>query len=553
MLESLSIKNFVIVDQLELNFNTGFTALTGETGAGKSILIDALSLALGSRSEAGIVRNDCDKSEISATFNVTNNQKATQWLNEHDIDLEGEGGLLLRRVIFLDGRSKAYINSSSATINQLRELGELLVDIYSQNSHHSLLKVSTQRDILDNFSRIKNNVDLVKKLYKAWYQLFLEHQNFEKNRELYYLELEELTVKISEYQALEFSLENWESIQQQHKALNNRTELIVGTQKVLSILNNDESLAINEQLYDLNNHLSDLVQLDDSLNIHIKTLDTATLELVEMARELSRYAQSLDDNHELQKEIENKIQLTFNFLRKYRLKPDDLDDSSKLWQKRAEHLNNILGESGIEVTLNKAKNDYDEAALELSRLRSAASKTLSNEITDKLKQLSFTHGKFVVNLKPVEASQFGNEQAEFLISTYLGAEPRPIQKVASGGELSRISLAIRVCSIADTNIPSMIFDEVDVGIGGGVAEIVGKLLKSLGNSNDRQIFVITHLPQVAAQSRFHFKVSKNQVNNQTISRIELLSEEARVNEIARMLGGVKITTTTLDHAKEILS
>ena len=553
MLESLSIKNFVIVDQLELNFNAGFTALTGETGAGKSILIDALSLALGSRSETGIVRNDCDKSEISATFNVINNQRAIKWLNEHDIDQEGVGGLLLRRVIFLDGRSKAYINGSSATINQLRELGELLVDIYSQNSHHSLLKVSTQRDILDNFSRIKNNVDLVKKLYKAWYQLFLEHQNFEKNRELYYLELEELTVKISEYQALEFSLENWESIQQQHKALNNRTELIVGTQKVLSILNNDESLAINEQLYDLNNHLSDLVQLDDSLNIHIKTLDTATLELVEMARELSRYAQSLDDNHELQKEIENKIQLTFNFLRKYRLKPDDLDDSSKLWQKRAEHLNNILGESGIEVTLNKAKNDYDEAALELSRLRSAASKTLSNEITDKLKQLSFTHGKFVVNLKPVEASQFGNEQAEFLISTYLGAEPRPIQKVASGGELSRISLAIRVCSIADTNIPSMIFDEVDVGIGGGVAEIVGKLLKSLGESNNRQIFVITHLPQVAAQSKFHFKVSKNQVNNQTISNIDLLNEKSRVNEIARMLGGIEITTKTLDHAKEILS
>ena len=288
MLESLSIKNFVIVDQLELNFNTGFTALTGETGAGKSILIDALSLALGSRSEAGIVRNDCDKSEISATFNVTNNQKATQWLNEHDIDLEGEGGLLLRRVIFLDGRSKAYINSSSATINQLRELGELLVDIYSQNSHHSLLKVSTQRDILDNFSHLKGNVDLVKKLYKAWHQLFLEHQNFEKNRELYNLEFEELTVKISEYQSLEFSLENWESIQQQHKALNNRTELILGTQKVLSILNNDESLAINEQLSDLNNHLSDLVQLDDSLNIHIKTLDAATLELAEMARELSR-------------------------------------------------------------------------------------------------------------------------------------------------------------------------------------------------------------------------------------------------------------------------
>ena len=551
MLESLSITNFVIVDQLELNFNGGFTALTGETGAGKSILIDALSLALGSRSESGIVRNGCEKSEISASFNIVNNRDANEWLNNHDIETEGE--LLLRRVVFLDGRSKAYINGSSSTINQLRELGELLVDIYSQNSHHSLLKVSTQRDILDNFSNLKSNVSLVKKLYKTWHQLFIEHENFEKNRESYRLELEELNEKFTQYQPLEFSLENWESIQQQHKALNNRTELILGTQKVLSILNNEESLAINKQLTDLNSHLTSLVQLDDSLNVHIKTLDAATLELAEMARELNRYAQSLEENHELQKEIEKKIQLTFDFLRKYRLKPDELEDASKLWQERIALLNNILGESGIEVALNQAKDDYDKAALELSKLRSVASKTLSNEITDKLKQLSFTHGKFLVNLKPVEPSQFGNEQVEFLISTYLGAELRPIQKVASGGELSRISLAIRVCSIADANIPSMIFDEVDVGIGGGVAEIVGKLLKSLGESNERQIFVITHLPQVAAQSKYHFKVSKNQVNNQTISHIELLNEKDRVNEVARMLGGIEITTKTLDHAKEILS
>jgi len=551
MLESLSIKNFVIVDQLELNFEGGFTSLTGETGAGKSILIGALSLALGSRSETGIVRNGCDKSEISATFNVLNNHNANGWLNDND--MESDGDLLLRRVIFLDGKSKAYINGSSATINQLRELGELLVDIYSQNSHHSLLKASTQRDILDDFSHLKNNTDLVKKLYKAWHQLFLEHQNFEKNRESYRLELDELTEKLSQYQILEFSLENWESIQQQHKALNNRTEIVVGTQKILAILNSEESLAINEQLSDLNSHLSDLVQLDDSLNIHIKTLEVATVELEEMGRELTRYAQSLEDNHELQKEIEDKIQLTFDFLRKYRLNPDELENAGQLWQERITLLSQILGESGIQVALNKAKNDYDKAALELSQLRTAASKTLSNEITDKLKQLSFTHGKFVVNLKSTEASQFGNEQAEFLISTYLGAEPKPIQKVASGGELSRISLAIRVCSIVDANVPSMIFDEVDVGIGGGVAEIVGKLLKSLGDSNDRQIFVITHLPQVAAQSRFHFKVSKTQVNKQTISNIEQLSEQTRIDEIARMLGGVEITATTMEHAKELLS
>ena len=551
MLISLSIKNFVIVDQLELNFEGGFTSLTGETGAGKSILIDALSLALGTRSETGIVRNSCDKSEISATFNILKNYAATEWVNDHDMGSDED--LLLRRVIFLDGRSKDYINGSPATINQLRELGELLVDIYSQNSHHSLLKATTQRDILDDSSHLKNNTDLVMKLYKEWHQLFLEHQNYEKNRESYRLELGELTEKLSQYQTLEFSLKNWEHIQQQHKALNNRTEISVGTQKILAILNSEESLAINEQLSDLNSHLIGLVQLDDSLNIHVKTLEVATVELKEMSRELTRYAQSLEDNHELQKEIEDKIQLTFNFLRKFRLNPDELEDAGQLWQERITLLSQILGESGIEVALNKAKKDYDEAASELSRLRANASKTLSNEITDKLKQLSFTHGKFLINLKSTEPSQFGNEQAEFLISTYLGAEPRPIQKVASGGELSRISLAIRVCSIIDTNVPSMIFDEVDVGIGGGVAEIVGKLLKSLGEFDDRQIFVITHLPQVAAQSSIHFKVSKIQINNQTISHIEKLSEQTRIDEIARMLGGVEITATTMEHAKELLS
>ena len=551
MLESLSIRNFVIVDHLELNFDAGFTALTGETGACKSILIDALSLVLGERSENGIVRNGCEKSEIAATFVISDNNSAVQWLNDNDIETEGE--LLLRRVIFADGKSKSYINGSHSTLNQLRELGELLVDIYSQNSHHSLLKSATQRDILDNYAHLKSKVTHVKGLYKRWHQLFLEHQNFEKNRELYLMELDDLVEKNTQYRPLEFSLENWESIQRQHKALNNRTELIMGAQKTIAILDSEEPTSISEQLSYLNGLLLNLVGLDESLNKHVKTLEVASLELGEIGRELNRYAQSLEDNYELQKEVENKIQLTFDFLRKYRLKPDELEAASQLWEERITLLSEMLGESGIDDSLINAKKDYDESALELSILRGSAAKKLSQEITNKLKELSFTHGQFVANLKSTEASQYGNEQAEFLISTYLGGELRPIQKVASGGELSRISLAIRVCSMTDTDVPSMIFDEVDVGIGGGVAEIVGRLLKSLGDSEGRQIFVITHLPQVAAQSKFHFKVSKDQIDGQTVSQIELLNQDSRIKEVARMLGGVEITTTTLDHAKELLN
>jgi len=551
MLESLSIRNFVIVDQLELNFDVGFTALTGETGAGKSILIDALSLALGNRSESGVVRHGCEKAEISAAFNIARNQNAKQWLIDNDIDTDDE--LLLRRIIFSDGKSKAYINGSSATINQLKDLGDSLVDIYSQNSHHSLLKPSTQRDILDSFAHLKDNAVQVRNLFKVWHQLFLEYEDFKKNRELYRLELEELSEKFTQYQLLDFSIDNWESMQLQQKALNNRTELIEGVQKSLAILDSDEKISINEQLSNLNTIVSNLSQLDTALNVHAKTLEVAALEIAEMGRELSRYARSLEDNYDLQKEIENRIQSTFDFLRKYRLKPIDLEGVGDVWEKRIDFLTEMLGESGIAEAVTRAKKNYDEAALTLSKLRAIAAATLSGEITKKLKQLSFTHVQFVSNLKPTEASQYGNEQVEFLISTYLGAELRPIQKVASGGELSRISLAIRVSSMTDADVPSMIFDEVDVGIGGSVAEIVGRLLKSLGESDNRQVFVITHLPQVAALSRFHFNVSKNQINNQTVSKIELLSAEERIKEIARMLGGVEITPTVLEHAKELLS
>ena len=551
MLENLSIKNFVIVDYLELNFKGGFSALTGETGAGKSILIGALSLALGQRGDSGVVRQNTDKSDISATFNVQGNEYAQEWLKKNELE-SNEYDVLLRRVIYQDGRTKGFINGVPATINQLKSIGELLIDIYSQNSHHSLLKNSIQREILDNFSGLNNEVLEIKELYGNWHKLFIENENFKKNKESYIEELKELEEKNKEFKALDFSLSGWQDIQENHKMLSNSAELINGVQECIARLDNDDSSA-SSQISQLQINLSNLADLDKSLGNQLKIIDTISMEVSELIRELNHYLHTLEINEELKHEVESKIQNTYDFCRKYRLKPEELEALSKDWQVRYDLLVNLIDAEGITEVLTEAKYSYDQAALRLSKKRGKAALELNSIITDKLKDLSFTHGKFHVNLKSIEPSANGNEQVEFLISTYLNAESKPIQKVASGGELSRISLAIRVASIKKANIPVMIFDEVDVGIGGGVAEVVGKLLKDLADDTRHQIFAITHLPQVAAQSLNHFKVSKKQINGETVSQINLLDQSGRVKELARMLGGVKITDTTIEHAKELLS
>jgi DNA repair protein RecN (Recombination protein N) len=551
MLENLSIKNFVIVEHLELNFKSGFSALTGETGAGKSILIGALSLALGQRGDSGLVRHSTEKSDISATFNIQGNKYAQEWLKQNALESDEEN-LFLRRVIYQDGKSKGFINGIPATINQLKSIGELLIDIYSQNSHHSLLKNSTQREILDNFSGLNKEASEIKELYDNWRKLFIENENFKKNKESCIEEIKELEERNKQFEALDFSFSKWQDVQANHKMLSNSSELINGVQECISRLDDEDSSASN-QINQIQLSLSNLSNLDDRLGNQLKIIDTVSMELGELIRELNHYLHTLEINEELKNEVESKIQDTYDFCRKYRVKPEELDSLSNDWQVRYDLLVKLIDEEGITEALDGARNRYDEAALKLSKKRRESALELNKIITDKLNDLSFTHGRFEVNLKKIEPSGNGNEQIEFLISTYLNAAPKPIQKVASGGELSRISLAIRVASISKANVPVMIFDEVDVGIGGGVAEVVGKLLKDLADDARHQIFAITHLPQVAAQSLNHYKVSKEQVNGETVSHIKLLDESGRVEELARMLGGVEITDTTIEHAKELLS
>ena len=551
MLENLLIKNYVIVDELDLNFLLGFSSLTGETGAGKSILIDALSLALGTRSESGVVKKGNEKADITATFNLEGNDEAKAWLSLNEFE-ESDNQLLLRRVINKDGKSKAFINGIPSTISQLKSIGESLVDIYSQNTHHSLLKKTAQREILDSFLDAKEELKGLKKLYSEWQRLFIEQDKFLQNKESFLNELNETEDKFNEFSALNFTYEEWNQLQVDQKFLANGKELISGVNKCISMIDEGD-ISLNSLSREAQVELKNLYALDKRLENASNIMSSIQAESVELARELSNYLQNVDIDENLQQKVEEKIQSIFNFCRKYNVKPENLESESEIWLQRLDDLKVILGDKDISALVKEAKASYDEIAINILNKRKTAASSLSKLITEKLNQLSFNDATFNVELIPSDPSIHGNESIQFLVSTFKGGDLQPIQKVLSGGELSRISLAIRVASITNIDVPTMIFDEVDVGIGGGVAEVVGNLLKDLGVKKNTQALVITHLPQVAAKSNNHYKVSKQQAGDSITSEIHLLNKAERIDEIARMLGGINVTDKAIDHAKEILS
>ncbi len=550
MLLNLSILDFVIVDKMSLDFKPGFSALTGETGAGKSILIDALSLALGQRNEGGVVRLHQDKADISAIFDIQNNNEVIDWLKENELESDN-AELILRRVIHADGKSRAFINGKVSTLQQLKELGESLVDIYSQNSHHSLLKLSSQRQILDNFGGHSDLAAEVYLLYQTWHKLHIQKIEYEKNAQIYSDELAELRDKLRELKQFAFTLADWETLQQDHSMMSHGSELIENINFCIEVLEKDDT-AISNRLHLVQQKISHSVAIDEKLKESSDLMDSICIQTQELTRSLNRYLQKVDLDPERLKDIEARIQAIHNFGRKHRIKPEEFEATLISWQARMDELESFQSDEGIDAKEKAALEAFNQKAGLLTQARKKAAETLGQNITDAMQKLSFSHGCFEVKLTPQEPSLHGLEQIEFLAAPHLGAEARPIHKAASGGELSRLSLAIRVASISKANVPCMIFDEVDVGIGGSVAEIVGKLLKELGSHDQRQVLVITHLPQVASLAVHHYKVSKTQENNQTLSHIHLMDEKMRVDEIARMLGGISITDTTREHAKEML-
>ena len=561
MLHSLSIRDFVIVNQLDLEFDSGFTVLTGETGAGKSILIDALSLALGARGEGGVTRAGCDKAEISAIFSIADNQQAVEWLVDAELESDGQE-LVLRRVMFADGRSRAYINGATVTVSQLKELGELLVDIYSQNAHHSLLKPATQRMVLDNFGELSTLASQVSAHFKTWHKLNQLRVETEKNANQYADELADLRDKARELAQLSITASEWDDLQQEHLRLSNGASLISGGEECRELLSEGELSAIR-LLSQVQHKLQNLREYDASIVEALETLDSAMIQLEETDRFLNHYLQRADLDPARLAELDARIQNIHNISRKYRVQPEELGELLNKSQARMAELALFANDGELAKQEAQALSAYMALATKLSEGRQLAAAKLSTQISAEMQRLSLSGGKFEVALIQPEKDKNtpnanGLEQVEFLVAGHAGVVARSLVKAASGGELSRISLAIRVVTAQKESIPTMIFDEVDVGIGGGVAEVVGQLLKQLGESQSagglspRQVLVITHLPQVAALGAHHLRVSKSLVNAQTLSTIAVLNQVERVEEIARMLGGIEITETTRQHAKEML-
>lgn len=569
MLLSLSIRDFVIVSSLNLEFSAGYTVLTGETGAGKSILIDALSLALGARAETGVTRANCEKADISAIFNIASNMEACAWLTEAEL-LEDANEVVLRRVMFADGRSRAYINGAAVTVAQQKALGELLIDIYSQNAHHSLLKLNTQRQVLDQFGGLSNLATEVSAHYKTWHQLHTQQLEAQQNAAQYAEELALLTEKHKELSEMVLSPADWAQLQQEHIKLSNGAGLITGVEACRALLSESEVSAL-DLLSQIEQKLSALTAFDASLVEASVMVDSALIQLQEADRTLNRYLQRADLDPASLATLDARIQSIHQISRKYRLQPDALETALREAEARIETLIQFADDGALMQKVAASLAAYLAAAQQLGAGRRVAATQLSTQISAQMQQLSLSGGKFEVSLTPCGHAAHGLEEVEFLVAGHAGVLARPLNKAASGGELSRISLAIRVVTAKKESIPTMIFDEVDVGIGGGVAEVVGQLLKQLGENASvkdvsenviennvgqttaRQVLVITHLPQVAALGRHHLRVSKALVDGQTLSHIAPLDATARVEEIARMLGGVSITETTRQHAKEMLS
>ncbi len=549
MLRRLTIRDFVLVNRLELEFGSGFGTLTGETGAGKSILVDALAFALGERADTGLIRAGSERAEVSAEFDLQGSPAAADWLRQQDIDTEE--GLLLRRVLDSNGRSRAYLNGSPVTLQQLREVAESLVDIHGQHAHQSLLRGDAQRALLDTHARLDPLVNEVSAAWRFWRETRTLLDVAAGGAEALAQEREQLEWQVRELDVLGFSPEEWDALNVEHKRLGHAAMLVEGARFSLTLLAEGDT-SCEMQVDSVANRLDALSEYDPALAETAALLQSARAELAEAVSALRRYGDRVELDPQRLSEIESRIEAVLGCARKFRSNPDDLPALLARWQDRLAVLGESADIAALEARVGVARNKYDNLAGRLSKGRAKAADALGAEVSRVMQQLALGGGRFEVALVPVEAgTAYGLEQIEFRIAGLSGSESRSLAKVASGGELSRISLAIQVVTSQAACVPTLIFDEVDVGIGGGVAEVVGRLLHELGS--ERQVLCVTHLPQVAARANWQWQVVKKTQGGQLCSQVVTLDDAARVEEVARMLGGVEITDITRQHAKEMLS
>jgi DNA repair protein RecN (Recombination protein N) len=549
MLRALSIRDYVIVERLDLELAPGFTALTGETGAGKSILVDALKLALGDRADAAVVRAGAQRAEVSADFDAEPLPAVRAWLEAQDLE-EGDGACLVRRTVDATGRSRAFVNGRPATAAQLRELGELLLDIHGQHEHQLLLKRDRQRALLDAFARCEPLAREVASRHAGWRKAAEQRAARERAQATSARERELLAHEIRDLEALAFDPARWEDDQAEHRRLAHAQELIETVSECAQALDEaDESLS--SRLAAVAARLAHAAALDPALEDARRDAETAGLHAGESAQQLRRYLQRLELDPARMSELDARLKAVFDAARKYRVEPAGLPDA--LAERRA-RLAELGGEESMEelrAQEDSGERAYREAATELSRTRREAARRLAAEVTRTMQTLAMTGGRLEVVLEPLETPGAGGlESVELQVATHSGQALSPLARVASGGELSRLSLAIQVLLSGEASVPTLVFDEVDSGIGGGVAEIVGKLLQSLGRHH--QVLSVTHLAQVAVHARQQLRVTKQPGPRGTFATVEPLEGEERVAEVARMLGGLTITEATRRHAKEML-
>lgn len=551
MLTSLRLQHFATIEKLELTPQQGLTVLTGETGAGKSIIIDALSMALGARADNSVVRTDCERAEVEATFCIKHNPKAQAWLKEREID-DGQE-CTLRRTIRSDGPSRAFINGRAMPAQECRELGALLVNIHSQHEQQALLQQQNQQQMLDNYANANQLSEDVTNAWRTWQKARRDHN---QARDIASEQIERqalLTFQLEELDSLDLQANEIDELQALQKRLSNNDLLLRACQHSVANLQEGHDTAPATDLLS-----KSLVQLrhaseqDASLTNIVQTLESALFQVEAASEDLRHYLDKLEEDPVQLQEIDDRLSAIYQLARRHRVRPEELHLLHQELLNQAQVLGNY--DEHLEALTqqeNQAQAHFQKLAQQLSALRHKQALPLAKGVERHLHELGLPHARFQIELTPQAPASNGLEKIEFIFSANPGQPLRPLAKVASGGELSRVSLAIQVICAQALTVPCLIFDEVDVGIGGGVAEIVGRLLRQL--SQHAQLLCITHQPQVASQGLQHWHVRKKQSKNTTLSYVDMLEGEPRVIEIARMLGGIELTQSTLAHAEEMLT
>ena len=552
MLVHLSVHNYAIVEHLDLELDRGMSVITGETGAGKSIMLDALGLTLGDRADSGVVRPGAEKADILASFDLQEIPEARAWLAERDLD--NDGLCILRRVITSEGRSRGYINGTPCPQGDLKALGELLIDIHSQHEHQSLLKPDTHRRLLDEYAGATDLARQVQLAAQRWRQTKQEFEHLSNSGEQQQARHQLLSYQLEELENLALAENELEELEQEHKNLTNSETLLTICRQVVEQCSESDSGNVLNALTVSLNRLSSVNNNASALNEASDLLASAQIQVEEAVGELNRFLDHFDADPRRLQYLEERLDSIYTMARKHRVQPADV---CALQQKLMDELETLnANDESIERLANELTayaRHYQECARELSNLRTQAATRLGSAVEEEIQRLGMPGGRFVIELKSQSSSDpmpYGLEHVELLVSANPGQPLKALAKVASGGELSRISLAIQVITAQTSRVPTLVFDEVDVGIGGPTAEIVGQLLRRLGERG--QVLTVTHLPQVAAQCHQHLFVDKVRDSEATRTAVSKLSQKERVEEVARMLGGIDLTKESLAHAKKMV-